>query len=55
MVRRVLAWLRAKLRAWRTRIADTLADLDLCNLAFVAPAPHTVRRSKSGRHWKRLD
>jgi hypothetical protein len=55
MVRRLLAWLRAKLAAWRAKIAETLADLDLCNMAFVAPATHTVRRSKSGRHWKRLD
>jgi len=49
-MRRVLEWLRAKLAALR----QLLADLDLCNLAFVAPGTHTVRRTRSG-HYKRLD
>ena len=50
MVRRLLAWIKAKLAAFR----ELLAELDLCNLAFVAPEAHTVRRTRSG-HWKRLD
>ena len=44
-------------RAWRAVVDffDALKSLDLCNLAFVAPEAHTVRRTRSGRHWKRID
>ena len=41
-------------RAWRA-VVDFFSSLDLCNLAFVAPESHTVRRTRSGRHWKRID
>ena len=40
--------------AWRA-VVDFFSGLDLCNLAFVAPETHTVRRTRSGRHWKRID
>lgn len=49
-MRRLFAWIRRKLAALR----QFIADMDLGNMAFVAPAPHTVRRTRSG-HYKRLD
>jgi hypothetical protein len=46
--------LRLLKRAWE-KIVDFFSSLDLCNLAFVAPRAHTVRKTRSGRHWKRID
>ncbi len=49
-MRWVLEWVKRKWAALRT----LLADLDLCNMAFVAPTSHVVRRTRSGR-YKRVD
>ena len=44
LLRRATAWL-----------ADALASLGICNLAFTPLTTHPMRRTRSGKGWKRMD